>query len=116
MPRHPLSALRLQLTAWYVATFGVILGLLGGGLFLIIRLQLSRQLDDSMRQATKELVGAAHIREMEAARATGPVVDAIDELRIPERTLYLFDLDGHPVRPATAESWIADAARQAALG
>src|SRR5207248_4658298 len=51
-----------------------------------------------------------------AARATGPVVDAIDELRIPERTLYLFDLDGHPVRPATAESWIAEAARQAALG
>jgi signal transduction histidine kinase len=50
---------------------------------------------------------------MEASSARGRVVDAVDELDIPDRILYLFDVDGKPVKPAKADSWISDAARGA---
>jgi signal transduction histidine kinase len=109
----PLAKLRLRLTAWYVGTFGLILLLLGGGLFLAIRTQISRQLDRSLRQATTALMQAARIREVESRTASGAVVDAVDELHIPERSLYLMLPDGTPVKPAQAEEWISAAARQA---
>jgi len=105
----------LRLTFWYVATFGLIILLLGAGLFAVIRYQLSQQLDGSLHSATQELVRAARIREMEAAGARGRVIDAIDELNIPDRTLYLLDPEGNPVKPDTAADWIRSAARQAAV-
>jgi signal transduction histidine kinase len=108
-----LGRLRLRLTAWYVATFGVILLLLGGGLFLVVRHQLARQLDDSLRDATAELERAARIREMEASAARGQVVDAVEELRIPDRTLFLLDAMGRPVKPASAPDWLVALARDA---
>lgn len=114
MSLPPLAKLRLRLTAWYLATFGAILVLLGGGLFVVIRHQLSRQLDDSLHDAMVELARAARIREMEAKTAHGQVVDAVDELHIPDRSLYLFDTTGTPVKPDRAEAWIRDAARRAA--
>ena len=109
-----LVRLRLRLTFWYVATFGLIILLLGGGLFVVIRYQLSQQLDDSLHSATQELVRAARIREVEAAGARGRVIDAVDELNIPDRTLYLLDPQGNPVKPDTAADWIRRAAREAA--
>jgi signal transduction histidine kinase len=109
-----LARLRLRLTIWYVATFGLIILLLGGGLFAVIRYQLSQQLDDSLHSATGELVRAARIREVEAAGARGRVIDAVDELNIPDRTLYLLDTNGRPVKPDTAAAWIRSAAGQAA--
>jgi len=57
-----LVRLRLRLTIWYVATFGLIIVLLGAGLFFVITYQISQQLDDSLRSATLELVRAARIR------------------------------------------------------
>src|SRR6185369_5425988 len=113
-PDHPLAGLRLRLTAWYVATFCVILLLLGGGLFFTIRRQLARQLDDSLHDATEELTRAARIREMEAHSAHGKVVDAVDELHILDRTLYLLDSSGRPIKPQHADEWIREAARHAA--
>jgi signal transduction histidine kinase len=109
-----LVRLRLRLTFWYVATFGLIILLLGAGLFAVIRYQLSQQLDDSLHSATQELVRAARIREVEAAGARGRVIDAVDELNIPDRTLYLLDPRGNPVKPDTAAEWIRSAARKAA--
>jgi signal transduction histidine kinase len=109
-----LVRLRLRLTIWYVATFGLIVLLLGAGLFAVIRYQLSQQLDASLHSATQELVRAATIREVEAAGARGRVIDAVDELNIPDRTLYLLDPRGNPVKPDTAADWIRRAARQAA--
>jgi signal transduction histidine kinase len=109
-----LVRLRLRLTFWYVATFGLIILLLGAGLFAVIRYQLSQQLDDSLHSATQELVRAARIREVEAAGARGRVIDAVDELNIPDRTLYLLDPQGNPVKPDTAADWIRSAARDAA--
>jgi signal transduction histidine kinase len=114
MPLQPLARLRLRLTAWYAATFCGILALLGGGLFVVVRHQLSRQLDASLLEATAELVQAAGIREMEAGAVQGSVVDAVDELHIPDRRLYLVDVDGRPVKPALADGWIQDAGRRAA--
>ncbi len=112
----PLAQLRLRLTAWYVATFGLILLLLGGGLFVAIRAQISRQLDASLRQATAALMRAARIREAESRTTSGAVVDAVDELHIPDRSLYLLPPDGTPVKPPQADDWIRSAARDAARG
>jgi len=114
MALPPLARLRLGLTAWYLATFGAILVLLGGGLFVVIGRQFARQLDDSLHDATIELERAARIREMESRTARGQVVDAVEELHIPDRSLYLFDALGHPVAPAAAPEWIRRAAAAAA--
>jgi signal transduction histidine kinase len=112
---QPLAQLRLRLTAWYLATFCLILVLLMGGLFVVIRHQLSQQLDDSLREATSELMRAAGIREMEMVSAKGTVVDAVDELHIPDRALYLLNPNGQPVKPAAAPDWVQGAARVAAV-
>lgn len=109
-----MARLRLGLTAWYLATFGAILIFLGGGLFVVIGRQFARQLDDSLHDATVELERAARIREMESKTARGHVVDAVEELHIPERSLYLFDGLGTAVTPRRADAWIVGAARDAA--
>ena len=113
-PLQPLARLRLGLTAWYLATFGAILVFLGGGIFVVIGRQFSKQLDDSLHEATVELQRAARIREMESKTARGQVVDAVEELHIPERSLYLFDGSGNPITPALAPNWITLAAHDAA--
>jgi signal transduction histidine kinase len=111
---QPLVRLRRRLTAWYAATFGLILLLLGSGLYFAIHSQFERQLTDSLADATQELAGAARIRERESKGAHGDVVDAVDELHIPDRILYLLDSAGTPVRPDSATHWIRSAARHAA--
>ena len=115
-PLQPLALLRRRLTFWYAATLSLILLLLGGGLYSVIHSQFAQQLDDSLRNATRELVRAALIREMEAKSAHGAVVDAVDELHIPDRSLYLLDSAGRPVKPLVASDWIRASARRAALG
>lgn len=109
-----LVRLRLRLTTWYVVTFSLIILLLGFGLFWVIRYQLSQQLDASLHNATQELVRAARIREMESAGAHGHIVDAVDELNIPDRVLYLIDAAGNPIKPAKADEWVRNAAKAAA--
>jgi len=113
MTLQPLARLRLGLTAWYLATFGAILVFLGGGLFVVIGRQYARQLDDSLHDATVELERAARIREMESRTARGQVVDAVEELHIPDRSLYLFDGAGNAVTPPHTDDWIARAAQDA---
>jgi signal transduction histidine kinase len=110
---QPLARLRLRLTAWYAGVFLSILALLGGGLLLAIRHRMSQQLDGSLRAATSALMDAARIREVELARAKGVVADAVDELHIPDRSLYLFGAGATPIKPADAPDWIRDAAREA---
>ena len=94
-----LAQLRLRLTLWYGGVFTLILVLLGAGIFLAVRHQLARQVDVSLRAATAALQRAARIREVERAHATGPVMDAVAELHIPDRELYLLDGDGGPITP-----------------
>jgi len=110
---NPLARLRLQLTAWYAAVFTLVLALLGTGLFLTIRHQMSRHVDRSLSAAAAALEQAARIRETERDSARGVVVDAVDELHIPDRSLYLFDENERPIKPAEAPGWVLDATHQA---
>ena len=109
----PLARVRWRLTAWYVGILLSILGILGGGLYLAVRHRISKQLDVSLHAATAALIHAARIREAERATAKGVIADAVDELHIPDRSLYLFAAGGTPVRPAAAPGWIREAAREA---
>src|SRR5260370_17764976 len=106
--------LRLRLTLLYAGVFTLILVVLGGGLFVAIRRQMARQLDVSLHAATAALMDAALIREAEQANAHGAVVDAIDELHIPDRSLYLLDANGRPIKPTAAPAWLSEAPRLAA--
>ena len=54
-----LDRLRFRLTLWYATTLLMTLALLGGGLFLAVRRQLSSQLDASLADATAEIARAA---------------------------------------------------------
>jgi signal transduction histidine kinase len=107
-----LGRLRVRLTLWYAATFAAILLLLGAGLFLAIGTQVSRRIDVSLAAATAAVVRATH--DLEAERAAGLAADAVEELHIPDRELYLFDGNGHPITPEQAADWIVSAARAAA--
>ena len=109
----PLRRLRLRLTAWYAGTFACILLVLGVGLFAAIAAQIDRELDLSLRRAARELIGAARVREMERHQARGAVVDAVDELHIPDRALYLFDGQGRIIRPDSAPARFAKLALKA---
>jgi signal transduction histidine kinase len=107
-----LVRLRLRLTIWYVATFGLIILLLGAGLFAVISYQLSKQLDDSLKSATLELVRAARITEQEPG-GHARVSEVVDELSVPGRVLYLLDTRGNPIDSASVDSWIQSAAKEA---
>ncbi len=112
----PLSRLRLQLSAWYVGTFALILLVLGGALFAVIAHRMASQLGDSLRAAARAVEQAAEIREVEAVSAPGQAVDAVAELTIPDRSLYLFDAAGTPLVPNTADAPVrAIATRSAQL-
>ena len=113
MAATPLGALRLKLTLWYLSTLCAILLLLGGGLFIAISHRFAAELDESLRDATAQLERAARTRELESA-ARGHVVDAVEELRVSERSLYLLDTAGVPDTPPQADAWIRDAAIRAA--
>ena len=107
-----LGRLRVRLTLWYAATLALILLLLGAGLFLAIGTQVSRRLDASLVSATEAIKGATH--DLEAEQAAGGAADAVEELHIPDRELFLFDANGQPITPTQADTWIVDAARAAA--
>ena len=95
-----LTRLRWRLTAWYALTLGTIVLLLGAGLFVAIREQIASQLDESLRGAAAAVERAPAIRESEQSAAHGAVVDAVAELRIQDRTLFLFDSLARPIVPA----------------
>src|SRR6266516_1003818 len=111
-----LARLRLQLTAWYAGVLGLVLLVLGVGLFFTVRRQMARHLDVSLRAAAAALEQAARIRETEQAGAHGAVVDAVDELHIPDRSLYLLYQAVHPMKPGALPDGIRDAIREAAEG
>lgn len=101
-----LGQLRRRLTLWYALTLGTIVVALGAGLFVEIRDQFAQQLDASLHASAHAIRRAAGIRETERATAQGTVVDAVAELRIQDRALYLFDGTGAPLVPAAAPDWI----------
>ena len=109
-----LRRLRLRVTAWYVGTFALVLATLGVLLFAALAHDVSVELDSSLRAATKEIASAAERREQERAAGGAAVIDAVDELHIPDRQLYLLDLRGHPLSPTAADSQVRALALSAA--
>lgn len=109
-----LFRLRRRLTAWYVGTFALVLLTLGTLLLVALTRFVAGDLDASLRAATQEIAHATERREREAAATGGSAIDAVEELRIPERELYLFDTAGHPITPAAAEPEVARVAARAA--
>jgi hypothetical protein len=107
-----LARLRVRLTLWYAATFVVILLLLGIGVFVAIEVQVARRLDVSLSAAAAAIMRAT--RDWEAERTAGQTADAVEELRIPDRDLYLLDVQGHPITPSQADAWVTSAAVAAA--
>jgi signal transduction histidine kinase len=103
-PAESLVRLRRRLTAWYGVTFFAILALLGIGMFATITRRFDLALDASLRDATAELI--ATVRER------GPV-EAVRDLRIPDRTLIITDSSGTPVAGAADEAWLRELARRA---
>ena len=107
-----LSGLRVRLTLWYAGTFAFILLVLGAGLLLSIGTQITRRIELSLSEATAAIERATN--DLEAERAAGKEADAVEELHIPDRDLYLFDGTGKSITPPQASDWIAAAARAAA--
>ncbi len=110
-----LRRLRLHLTAWYIGVFALLLLGFGAALLWVVAREASSQLDRSLRKAAEAVVEAADTRVREGAPGPGQV-DALDELRIPDRALYLFDDAGHLIHPDTAAPWVRDLALAAAHG
>jgi signal transduction histidine kinase len=106
-----LGRLRVRLTLWYAATFVIILGLLGAAVFVAIGVQVSRRLDVALRAATAAVKTAT--AELETERAAGGAADAVEELQIPDRALYLFDATARPMTPPRVAPWIDSAAHAA---
>jgi signal transduction histidine kinase len=109
-----LFRLRRRLTAWYVGTFALVLLTLGVLLLVALTRFVAGDLDASLRAATSEIALATERRERESAATGGSAIDAVEELRIPGRELFLFDTAGRPLVPATAAPEIARVAARTA--
>jgi signal transduction histidine kinase len=110
---HSLSRLRLRLTAWYVGTFFAILTLLGLGMFDVITRRFDSELDASLRVATHEIERA--MKRLPSITQSVPIdpAEAVERLRIPDRTLLLADTLGRVITRGEIESWMAPLARAA---
>jgi signal transduction histidine kinase len=97
-----------------VGTFALVLLTLGALLLVALTRFVAGDLDASLRAATSEIALATERREREAAATGGSAIDAVEELRIPGRDLFLFDTAGRPLVPATAASEIARVAARTA--
>jgi signal transduction histidine kinase len=108
-----LSQLRKRLTFWYVSVFALVLVAFGLATLFVTTREISLELDRSLNNAVDAVISAAGIREREGPPGRTHV-DALDELHIPDRSLYLFEGTGKPVHPDTAAQWLRDLAVAAA--
>jgi signal transduction histidine kinase len=104
--------IRRRLTAWYVGIFATILLFFGTAVYVAVTQQIERVLDAQLVAATHEIERAMEIREQERG-LTGHAVDALEELRIPGRELFVFDEEGHSLEPGTPPAFLAPLARAA---
>jgi signal transduction histidine kinase len=79
---------------------------------VVIGRQLSKQLDDSLDAATLELARVVTSPELSLG-GDSALLDAMDALRIPQRTLYLLDAAGRPISQTVADDWISSTALKA---
>ncbi len=85
----------------------------GAALLGAVARESSRQLGRSLRKAAAALTQA--VRENEEGEG-GTVPEAVRQLRIPDRALYVFGADGTLLHPDTAAEWIRRVAASVASG
>jgi signal transduction histidine kinase len=108
----PLTRLRARLTLWYAGTFCVILALLGSGLLVSIRNQLSRQLDRSLERAVADVRQAR--QSAEDPEPSRPARRAGADGRPSPPVAYILGADGGALEPRTVDPWVSAAAIRAA--
>lgn len=108
----PLARLRRRLTLWYVAVSGLIVLITGTGLYLATRRLISRELDESLRDAVTEVIRTASLQEPDGRSSDALIADVADELETKDRPLFVFNAAGHPVRPGNAPPQIREAAER----
>ena len=109
----PLRRLRLRLAAWYMGSFAAVLLLVGGGLFAATARDVERRMDRSLRDAVAELSRGAALAVADGVPPAEAAHDALEELTIPGRDLYLFDARGVIATPDTVDPPVTAAARAA---
>jgi signal transduction histidine kinase len=97
-----LDRLRWRLTAWYAGTFFLILALLGIGMFAVITNRFDRDLDASLRDASRRLASLSR----DGSTATA--------LYIPDRRLFVVDTSGMTATATGLDPWLVELARRAA--
>lgn len=102
--------IRRRITLWYVGVFAVILLLFGGAVYLAVTQQVGRALDRQLVASAGEIERALRIREQERG-LPGHAVDALEELRIPGTSLWVFDAEGRPLRGTTPPAFVTPLAR-----
>jgi signal transduction histidine kinase len=111
---RPLRALRLRLTAWYVATSALVLLVLGSALLLAIGRRVSAELEATLQQAVQTAADAARIRANTGERPEFAAATAVRAIATPGRILYLFDAAGLTLVPEqSVDARIVAAARDA---
>jgi signal transduction histidine kinase len=91
---HPVKRLQLQLTAWYVGTFTVILLLLATALFVLLSKQLSGDLDLRLESSISEVRRAMEVRQAFDTSPEEALREAVAETTQPDLPLYLFGPSG----------------------
>jgi signal transduction histidine kinase len=91
---HQVKRLQLQLTAWYVGTFTVILLLLATALFVLLSKQLSGDLDLRLESSISEVRRAMEVRQAFDTSPEEALREAVAETTQPDLPLYLFGQSG----------------------
>jgi signal transduction histidine kinase len=98
---HPFTRLRLRLTIWYVATFAVILLLLGTGLFLALTQQQSDGLDRILESTIADVRQDTDVLTKLGQTRQAALQGAVAEHKGIGAQLFLFGPDAMPLLPAT---------------
>lgn len=115
-PLASLGHLRWRLTAWYVGTFFAILLLLGIGMFATITRRFDRDLDASLRDASRELIRVVRARSLASGGQSLTVMDSLADFRIADRRLVLLDSLGAQIGGGSPPPWLRELGRDAAHG
>jgi signal transduction histidine kinase len=107
-----LKRLRIQLTAWYIGVFAIVLLAFGAALFSVLNHQISSRMDQSLQKTADQMMRAFVAGDQQRNEGLEQA-DALADLRISGRTLYLFDAQGALVHPDTAGVWIRSLATEA---
>src|SRR5687767_8524650 len=96
--------IRLQLTAWYIAVFAVIIGAFGAAIYTVVDRQRDVGIEASLERTVDKRTRLVLARRI-------PTDIAQDSL-LYERYVYVFDGKGEPFSPKQTLPWVQEFARQ----